>query len=267
MSVPARERGERSRPGPTAVAPGSVVPWAVLLALSGLAWIVTVDQTHGLGIGSAGMGMALPYFLALWVVMMAAMMFPSVAPVAIAWARSLTRRTRGVDRALRLGSFVVGYLVSWAGFGLVVFAAVLGTQRLVEVSPAAAKLAGVVILASSGLYQLTPLKGACLRHCRSPMAQLLRYSSYRAPMRDLRVGLHHGTYCLGCCWGLMIVLVAVGVMDVPAMAGLAFVIFLEKGWRNGPALSKAVGFALVLLAGLAWFYPGLLPALRPTPMT
>ena len=240
----------------------AAVPWALLVLLAGLAWLVTVRQARGMGIGPGTMGMAFPFFMGMWVAMMAAMMFPSVAPVAVSWARSIVRRSDGLDRALRISSFVGGYLVSWAAFGAVAFAALLGTQRLVDVSPEAAKWLGVSIFGAAGIYQLTPLKSACLRHCRSPMMQLLHYANYRGRARDLRVGTHHGMYCVGCCWGLMVVLVAVGVMNVPAMAGLAGVIFLEKLWRRGELLSKAVGVAFLAIAGLAVFYPDLLPALH-----
>jgi predicted metal-binding membrane protein len=193
-------------------------------------------------------------------------MFPSVAPVAILWGRSIAKRTEGLERALRMSSFAAGYLGAWAAFGLLEFGALLGVQRLVEVAPDEAKWLGVGIFAAAGLYQLTPVKNACLRHCRSPMAQLLRYAAYRGRARDLRVGVHHGLYCVGCCWGLMAVLVAVGVMNVPAMAGLSAVIFLEKLWRRGHVLSWALGVAFLTIGGLAVFYPGLLPALRPARM-
>src|SRR5207302_2970885 len=103
----------RGRPGPGEVPMRqAVVPWAVLLALAGLAWAVTLEQARGMGIGPGTMGMALPLFLGLWVAMMAAMMFPSVAPVAILWTRSIARRSEGMERAMRMGTFVGGYLVA-----------------------------------------------------------------------------------------------------------------------------------------------------------
>src|SRR5205814_1379378 len=86
--------------------------------------------------------------------------------------------------------------------------------------------------------------------------------SYKGRARDLRVGTHHGLYCVGCCWGLMVVLVAVGVMNVAAMVGLAAVIFLEKLWKRGVLFSHLVGVAFLAIAGLAVFYPDLLPALQ-----
>lgn len=238
------------------------VPWLVLAALAALAWVVTVDQARGMGVGPGTMGMALPFFLTMWVAMMAAMMFPSVAPIAVLWTRSISKRAKGTERAARIASFVGGYLVAWTGYGAVAFLALIGTQRLVDASPDAAKWLGVSLFAAAGIYQLTPLKSACLKHCRSPITQLLHYANYKGAGRDLRVGVHHGLYCVGCCWGLMVTLVAVGVMNVAAMVGLAGVIFLEKLWRRGELFSRVVGVAFLLLAGLAAFHPDLLPALH-----
>ena len=111
--------------------------------------------------------------------------------------------------------------------------------------------------------EMTPLKTACLKHCRSPMMQLLHYANFRGAARDLRVGMHHGAYCVGCCWGLMVTLVAVGVMNVAAMVGLAAVIFVEKLWQRGEGFSRVVGVGFLVVAALAAFYPhALLPALH-----
>ncbi len=233
-----------------------------MVALAILAWAVTIAQAHGMEIGPGTMGIALPLFLAMWVAMMTAMMFPSVAPIAILWSRTIVARSTGRKRAIRIAEFVGGYLLAWSGYGLVAFLALLGTQRLVETSPEGAKWLGVGIFALAGLYQLTPLKDACLRHCRSPITAFLHYAGFRGAARDLRVGAHHGLYCVGCCWGLMIVLVAVGVMNVAAMAVLAAVIFLEKLWRRGPVLVRLVGVAFLAIAVLAPFYPDLLPGLH-----
>jgi len=237
--------------------------WAVLTALATLGWIVTVQQARGMGVGPGAMGLALPAFLALWIVMMAAMMFPSVAPVAIMWSRSIVARSTGASRAWRIGTFVAGYLIAWAAFGVVAFAALVATEALVDASPDAAHWLGVAIFVVAGAYQLTPLKSACLRHCRSPLMSLLHYGNYKGTWRDLRVGVHHGMYCVGCCWGLMIVLVAVGVMNVPAMIALAAVIFLEKLWSRGWMLTRIVGIGFLVIAVWAAFNPNLLPALQP----
>jgi predicted metal-binding membrane protein len=252
------------------VPPKQLAPaWIALVVLAAFAWVVTIDQANGMGIGPGAMGLAFPAFILLWVAMMAAMMFPSVAPVAILWARTIQARSTGAIRAWRITTFVAGYLVAWASFGVVAFVALLGTERLVDEAPEVAKWLAVGIFLTAGVYQLTPLKRACLRHCRSPLTSILHYASMQGRARDFRIGLHHGLYCVGCCWGLMVVLVAVGVMNLAAMALLAAVIFLEKIWRRGDTFAKVVGIGFVAFALVIPFAPRLAPGLheRNTPMT
>jgi predicted metal-binding membrane protein len=210
------------------------------------------------------MGLSLVAFLALWVVMMTAMMFPSVAPMVVVWIRSISARPTRTARVSGVAEFLSGYMVSWAAFGLLAYLALLAADRVVGGSPTTAKWVGAGIFLLAGVYQLTPLKGACLRHCRSPIGSLFHYASFKGPARDLRVGMHHGLYCVGCCWGLMIVLVAVGAMNIAVMAALAGVILIEKIWRYGRPFARAVGITLLVLAVSALFMPRLLPGLHPT---
>ncbi|MGW7308464.1 DUF2182 domain-containing protein [Streptomyces sp. NPDC054835] len=244
------------------------VAWALIVLIAALAWVLTVDQARGMGVGPGTMGMALPLFLLLWLAMMAAMMLPSVAPVAVTWAKGIARQSSGAGRALRITEFVSGYLVVWTAFGLLAYGGLALTGALVDRDPDVGKWIGAAAFALAGLYQLGPLKDICLRHCRSPMAQLMRYAAYRPRLRDLRVGLHHGAYCVGCCWALMGVLIPLGVMNVAAMAGVAALIFLEKLWSRGPQLARLAGVAFLVLAVLALFQDWLLPGLRSsmTPM-
>jgi predicted metal-binding membrane protein len=115
------------------------------------------------------------------------------------------------------------------------------------------------------VYQLSRLKERCLAHCRSPFALLLHYGSYQGRFRDLRAGAHHGGYCLGCCWGLMVILIAAGVMNIAAMAGLAAVVLVEKTWRRGRAAGRLAGIiALALAVAVIWF-PWLAPGLHAAP--
>ena len=220
-----------------------------------------------MGIGPGTMGLTLLAFLVLWVVMMAAMMFPSVAPMVVVWVRSVSVRATAWQRVNGVVQFLAGYLIVWAAFGLLAYVALVGAGRLVETSPTAAEWSGVAIFAIAGIYQLTPLKEVCLRHCRSPVGSLFHYASFRGPARDLRVGMHHGVYCVGCCWGLMIVLIAVGAMNIGVMAALAVVILVEKVWKYGRSFSKAVGGGLLLAAILVPWLPWLLPGLHMTNMT
>src|SRR6266542_1127339 len=238
--------------------------WAALGVLAGLAWVITLRQARGMGVGPGTMGMALPLFLAMWVAMMTAMMSPSVAPVAVLWVRAITRRPDSTpqQRAFRVSAFLSGYLVAWTVYGLAAFVALLGTERLVDSAPEVAKWLGVGLFAAAGIYQFTPLKDVCLRHCRSPMMAFLGYANFKGRARDFKVGAHHGAYCVGCCWGLMIVLIAVGVMNVAAMAGLAAVILLEKLSPRGEVLERLFGLALIALAVVAAIHPEVMPGLH-----
>ncbi|MEU9716628.1 DUF2182 domain-containing protein [Streptomyces sp. NPDC047976] len=262
------------RPGAAAPArPGVLLPrrelaagWTLMVLIAVLAWAVTVGQSRRMPMEPGTMGMAPPLFLALWVVMMAAMMLPSVAPVAITWVRAIGRHSAGPARVLRTTAFVTGYLLAWTAFGLLVYGVLAVTGRLVGGSPATARWIGAGAFLLAGLQQFGPLKRICLRHCRNPMFQLARYARYRRWAKDLRVGAHHGLYCVGCCWGLMAVLIPLGVMNVAAMAAVAAVIFLEKLWWRGPWLARAVGVAFLVLAVLAPFQDWLLPGLQEAPM-
>jgi predicted metal-binding membrane protein len=124
----------------------------------------------------------------------------------------------------------------------------------------------VAIFTAAGSYQFTPWKDGCLRRCRTPIGALMHYLGFTGRSRDLRVGLHHGATCAGCCWGLMMVLIAVGVMNIAVMAALATVIFTEKLWRHGKAFAQAVGVVLVAVGVLAIWFPWLLPGLHVSSM-
>jgi predicted metal-binding membrane protein len=254
---------------PASTRPGVLLPrrdlapgWTLLTLVAALAWLLTVTRSRDMGMGPGTMGLALPLFLLLWVVMMAAMMLPSLAPVALTWVKAIRRSATGSVRSLRVAEFVGGYLLAWAGFGLLAYGVLAATGRLVDSHPDAGRWIGATAFLLAGLQQFGPLKRVCLRHCRNPMFQMLRYARRRHRAKDLRVGAHHGLYCVGCCWGLMIVLVPLGLMNVAAMAMLAVVIFLEKLWRGGPWLSQVVGVALLVLAVLAPFEEWLLPGLE-----
>jgi predicted metal-binding membrane protein len=238
------------------------VPWLTVAALAAVAWAVTVMLARKMGNGPGTMGLALAPFLGLWVVMMAAMMLPSVVPVAVLWTRLISRASVGAGRAVRMSAFLAGYLLTWAAVGAVAFAALAGTGRLLTASPVTANWLGVAIFITAGVYQLTPGKDWCLRRCRSPIGALMYYLGFKGRSRDVRIGLHHGATCAGCCWGLMIVLIAVGVMNVAVMAALAVVILVERLWRYGKPFGQAVGMVLIAIGVLAIWFPWLLPGLH-----
>jgi predicted metal-binding membrane protein len=208
--------------------------------------------------GTMGLGLAL--FVPMWTLMMAAMMLPSVAPTASLYARTMQR-----GRAQRITGLVVGYLAVWAAVGVPAYGLAWLAGWLTGKHPSAAHITAVAVFAACGLYQLSSLKDRCLAHCRSPLGLLLHYGSYRGRWRDLRVGAHHGAYCLGCCWGLMVILIAVGVMNVVAMIGLAALVLVEKVWKRGPAVGRLAGAAALALAVATIWLPWLAPGLHAMP--
>jgi predicted metal-binding membrane protein len=227
----------------------------LLIAAAG-AWAATVVLARGMA-GMAGtMGLGLAVFVPVWTLMMAAMMLPSVTPTA-----SLYARTVRSNKTARIAGLVTGYLAVWAAAGLPAFGLAWLAGWMTGKNPGAAHILAVGVFAACGVYQLSPLKDRCLAHCRSPIALLLHYGSYRGRLRDLRAGAHHGAYCLGCCWGLMVILIAVGVMNVGAMIGLAVLVLVEKTWRWGPMAGRVAGLAALALAvaiiWLPWLAPGL----------
>jgi predicted metal-binding membrane protein len=229
----------------------------VLLLLAAGAWAATLVIAHGMTAMSGTMGLSFLLFLLVWTLMMAAMMLPSVAPVASLYARSISS-----SRTARLTAMVAGYLLVWAAAGVPAYALAALTGWLEGHHPGVAHGLAVAIFASCGVYQLTGLKDRCLAHCRSPFGLLLRYGSFRGRTRDLRVGVQHGAYCLGCCWALMVILIAVGVMNIAAMLALAVLILAEKTWPRGQLTARLAGVAALGLAIATIWLPWLAPALQ-----
>jgi predicted metal-binding membrane protein len=243
----------------------SLALWAGLLIVAALAWVLLIEQHPGMPAAMAGPWLVFGEFLLLWVVMMAAMMLPSVTPVASMYLRAVRARRNGPAVA-RTAALVGGYLLAWAGFGVLAYglSRALGTLAPMGMGTAPATRtvwSAAVILAVAGLYQFSPLKARCLRHCRSPLGFLLHFGSYSGRLRDVRAGAYHGAYCVGCCWSLMLILVAVGLMNWAWMIGLTAVVFVEKIWRSGQAFGYAVGAALVLAALLLPWLPPMQSAL------
>jgi predicted metal-binding membrane protein len=229
---------------------------AVLLILAAGAWAAALVLTRGMAGTTGTMGLGLVAFVAVWTLMMAAMMLPSVAPTA-----SLYAKTFRDNRAVRLAGLVAGYLAVWAVAGLPAYGLAWTAGWLTGEHPTAAHVTAVAVFAVCGVYQLSNLKDRCLAHCRSPLGLLLHYGSYQGRSRDLRVGAHHGGYCLGCCGGLMVLLIALGVMNIMAMIGLAALVLIEKVWTSGPMVGRLAGVAALALAvatiWLPWLAPGL----------
>ena len=233
---------------------------AFLLIAAAGAWAATVAITRGMAGMTGTMGLGLVVFVPVWTLMMAAMMLPSVTPVATLYARTIPGRGTA-----RTAGLVAGYLAVWAAAGLPAYGLAWLAGWLTGRHPGAAHVAAVAVFAVCGAYQLSRLKDRCLARCRSPLGLLLHYGSYRGRLRDLRVGVHHGGYCLGCCWALMVILVAVGVMNLAAMVGLAALVLIEKTWSRGPAAGRLAGAALLVLALAAIWFPWLTPGLHAAP--
>jgi len=251
-----------SSPGLAGLRPGlsATREAAFLLILAAGAWVATILLARGMAGMTGTMGLGLALFVPVWTLMMAAMMLPSVAPTA-----SLYARTMQSSRAVRITGLVVGYLAVWAAAGVPAFGLAWLAGWMTGQDPSAAHIAAVAVFAAIGIYQLSSLKDRCLAHCRSPLGLLLHYGSYRGRSRDLRVGVHHGGYCLGCCWALMLVLIAVGVMNIAVMVGLAALVLVEKLWRWGPAAGRVAGVAALVLAAATIWFPWLAPGLHAAP--
>jgi predicted metal-binding membrane protein len=225
----------------------------LLVALAAVAWAVTNDQMSGMDAGPGTDPGTLGFFLGVWVVMMAAMMFPSIAPMVLMHVRIQEGRRERGDR-VAVGAttlFVAGYLVTWAAAGLFGYALFqLGkgvSGDAFSWANGGPYLAGGVITLAA-IYQLTPLKDVCLRHCRSPFMFLMKHWRPGRP-GALRMGLLHGGWCVGCCWALMAALFALGVMSLGWMAFIAALIAAEKllPWK---ALANRGIAVLLLVLGL-----------------
>jgi len=228
--------------------------WLTLLLLAAIAWVVLFQQTQMIASVNEGMAamdagpVSLLLFLPLWVTMMVAMMFPAVAPVVSLFATISSKRRAASQPAAPTWIFLIGYLFVWSLFGI-------GAYLLSLVVPAIGMMAAGlrldnpvaagIVLICAGLYQLSPLKQVCLRHCRSPLSVILHgwHDGYGGAFR---MGFKHGAYCLGCCWGLMLVLFAVGLMNLVWMVVLTVAIFVEKVFSQGPLISRLIALALVL---------------------
>lgn len=239
---------------------------ALLLVLTAAAWWWTAAQMAGMDAGPGTALGTLAWFVVLWVVMMAAMMLPSLAPTVALYAQ-MTRR-RGIARPLL---FMSGYMLVWGAAGVVAYG-VFELGRLVLGSQLAWHSGGhslaAAVLALAALYEMSPLKYACLGKCRSPLGYLLgRWRDGR--LGALAMGCDHAGWCLGCCWSLMAALFALGIMSLVWMAFVAVLITLEKTlpWRR--VATEGISAILTVLAIAVLVAPQAVPALTipgSTPM-
>jgi predicted metal-binding membrane protein len=236
-----------------------------LLGLAVIGWLVTDERMAGMDMGPATDPGTLGFWVTAWVVMMAAMMFPSIAPMVLMYVRiQRGKRARGQEAAFGATAvFVAGYLLTWSTAGLVGYS-VLWVGH--ELSPgflawdkAGPYVAGAVILAAA-IYQLTPLKDVCLTKCRSPFDFLL--TAWRPGRAGaLRMGIEHGGWCVGCCWALMAALIALGAMSVGWMVFVASLIAVEKLLPWKAVANRSVAILLGILALAVAFAPEAVPGL------
>ncbi len=241
---------------------------AILLGLAGTAWWFTLGNVRGMASitqGVAHVGTAMPFdmsailFMTMWVTMMVAMMFPTVAPIVLLHRMVVRRRGEGAAPTV---AFVSGYLVLWASVGVVPLVALVAFREIAHGSEWIDRSGGAVLVLA-GAYQFTRWKETCLRACRSPLTFLATHDFGRGRVGAFRAGVSHGLYCLGCCWALMAVLFVVGLMNLTWMAAIAAVFVAEKNWRHGVGLTKLVGTAVLCFGIAVLVHPSLLGSVTP----
>jgi predicted metal-binding membrane protein len=236
-----------------------------LLVLAAVAWTALVWQSSNMGMDDVDnmltMDLGVSLFLAVWVAMMVAMMFPTAAPMILTFAHVQQRKQRSGKPFVPTSVFVGSYLGIWTAFGALAYAAALGATELADnsmwVMDNAARIGGGVLVLA-GLYQLSPLKDICLSKCRAPMAFVL--TSWRDGYGGaLRMGLEHGLYCLGCCWLFFVIVFPLGMMNVALLAAIVLLIFAEKSLPFGQRAKQLAAFGLLAYGMLVTFVPDALP--------
>ena len=188
----------------------------------------------------------------MWAIMMVAMMVPTVSPAILLFTEINRRRDEQKSTLMATGAFLLGYLTAWTGFSILATLAQWGLLTAALVSPmmeSTSKTLGAGLLLIAGLFQFSHLKYACLLHCRSPIGFFA--TEWRAgALGAFRMGLKHGGYCLGCCWALMGLLFAFGVMNLLWVGGLSAFVLLEKISPKNQLVSRLSG--LLFIAWAAW---------------
>jgi predicted metal-binding membrane protein len=237
----------------------TAVAWAYVL------WLAADMDMDGMNMSGfrmvpAGIGMMAPaaapwsavefaFVFVMWAVMMVGMMAPSVAPMILMYARVVRQGKIAGEPFAATGWFAAGYFLAWIGFSLVatLIQWLLERMAVLDARMASANLMlGAVILIAAGIYQWTPLKNACLAQCQTPFRFLISHGGFRSNVSGcLRLGLLHGSYCVGCCWILMALLFVVGVMNVLWIALLALLVLVEKVAPWGRWVARIVGVVCV----------------------
>ena len=252
---------------PPEVGQGAPPDRTVILTYASLIVITAAAWAHVLWSAAAGDDMAGMYmpptiadgllYVAGWTVMMAAMMLPSALPMVVLYAATQRTIPNAPARAAAVAGFTLVYLGLWALTGIPMYLGSVALGRFPPAIPYGVALA----LVAGGVFQLTPLKQVCLRHCRSPLGFLLGH--WRPGWRgSVAIGWAHAVYCLGCCWALMIVLVVAGAMGLPWVLAIAAVVAAEKLLPRGEWIARVTGVVLILLGVAVAWRPDLVMVLR-----
>ena len=256
------------RPGPLPVARPQALLVGVLLVLAALAWWDTDRRMAGMAGGPGADLGGVAFFTGVWIVMMAAMMFPSLVPTVVVYDRlraAAERRSATAPGGEATALFAAGYLVTWAAAGLAAYAAIELARALdggaLAFDRAGRELTAAVVLVAAA-YQLTPAKHRCLAACRGPLMFLLEHW-HDGRRGALRMGAAHGAFCVGCCWALMATLFALGVMSLGWMAFVAALVVVEKLLPR--RAGRGVVVVLVVLGLLVLLAPEAVPGLLGDP--
>jgi len=242
-----------------------------LFSLSALAWTYLVVMARQMAVGDMtlmGMGAMtmsqMPWSLLtfllmfiMWSVMMVGMMVPSAAPMILLFARVQRRKLADQAPTARIAAFTTGYLLVWTSFSLIATGLQWTLTELRLLSPmmeSTSQFLAVGVLLAAGIYQLTPLKLACLKQCQSPIGFLTMHWK-DGISGSLSMGIEHGMYCLGCCWLLMALLFVGGVMNLIWVAVIATFVLLEKVAPKGEIIGRVGGVLLIVFAGFVAFQP------------
>ncbi len=199
------------------------------------------------------------YLFGMWFVMMVGMMVPSAAPMVLLYLGVARQAERGGKRFASAAWFLLGYLLAWGAFSMGATLAHWALESAAMMTPAmstANRATGAIVLIAAGIYQWLPVKDSCLTHCRAPLSFIQQHGGFQSsPGGAMRLGLRHGLYCVGCCWALMLVLFAVGVMNLLWIAMLMCVVLAEKLVPGGRWIARIVG-VVATAAGLALLLHG-----------
>lgn len=233
-----------------------------LLVLAAAAWGLLIWQSTVMDNEmSLTMGFGAPLFIALWIAMMVAIMFPTAAPMIMMFARIQAKKEERGQPFVPSWIFTTSYLLVWAASGTVAYGVAVFGDALADqsawVMDNAPRIGGGLLI-GAGVYQLSPLKRVCLSKCRSPFDFIL-HSWRDGYAGSFRMGLEHGVYCLGCCWLLFAILFPLGMMNIAFLALITILIFAEKSTGIGYRVAQFAALALILYGALVIFVPEALP--------